>query len=230
MTRNWKALGLAALLVAAVGTAHGRPDPEKTTSVPKQLEDIEAMLRALNKNFDTLRGELRDVSVRGAQAARDVGDLKERLGLLEQQLRTQREMLRAMQAVTQDRRDLQDRRLDALERQSQAPDAVARRAFSFTPEAPRRAGTLRLQNRSAYGATVTVNGDPHFVPAFETREIRNMAAGTFTYAVAADGFGVIRPTVTRALNPGEIFTLYINPGQPAPLLLGPAETVIYVNP
>jgi hypothetical protein len=164
--------------------------------------------------------------------------LQDRLALLEQRVRSQQSMLRAVQAATQDARDLRDR-LDALEQQP-APDAVARRAFSytppqevrdleqrvaalearlrtddrrfsFTPEAPRRTGTLRLENRSAFGATVRVNGNPFLVPAFETRLVQNVPAGTFNYEVSADGFGVIQPTLRRTLAPGETFIVFVNP-------------------
>jgi hypothetical protein len=183
--------------------------------------------------------DLKDVGVRGAQAAQDIRDLQERMALLEQQLRSQRSMLRGLQSATQDLRDLQDR-FAALEQRPQASDAGARRAFSytppqdlrdleerlaalearmrtderrfsFTPEAPRRAGTLRLQNRSAFSATVRVNGNPFVVPAFETRLVRNVPTGTFDYEVSADGFGVIQPTLRRSLAPGETFIVYVNP-------------------
>ena len=238
MTRNWNALGLTTLLVAAVGTAHGRADPEKPT-VQKQLEDIQAILQTMNQNFERMGKDLKDVSVRGAQTAQDVRDLQDRITLIEQRLRSQQSMLRGVQAATQDVRDLQDR-LAALEQRPSAPDAVGRRAlsftptqdmrdllerlaaiearlrtderrFSFTPEAPRRTGTLRLQNRSPYGATVTVNGNPYFVPAFETSLVQGVPAGAFNYTVSADGFGVIQPTVSRTLNPGETFIVYVNP-------------------
>jgi hypothetical protein len=237
MTRNWKALGLAALLVAAVGTASARPDPEKPVNVQKQLEEIQATLHTMNQNFERIGNDMRDMGLRGARAAQDIRDLQDRVTLIEQQLRSQRSMLRAVQAATQDVRDLQDRL--ALEPRPALPDAGRRsfsytptqdlrnleerlaalearlsgdeRRFSFTPEAPRRTGTLRLENRSPYGATVTVNGIPYPVPAFETRLVQNVPAGALTYEVAADGFGVIRPPVTRTLNAGATLPLYINP-------------------
>jgi TolA-binding protein len=238
MTRNWKALGLTALLVAAVGTAHGRDDPEKPADVKKQLQDIEGILRAMNQNFERMGRDLKDTGLRGAQATQDIRDLQDRLSRVEQQLRSQQSMLRGLQSATQDLRDLQDR-FAALESRP-LPDTGARRAFSytppqelrdlderlaaverrlgnderrfsFTPEAPRRAGTLRLQNRSAFDATVTVNGNPFVVPAFETRLVRNVPVGTFNYEVSAEGFGVIQPTLRRNLTAGETFIVYVNP-------------------
>jgi hypothetical protein len=238
MTRNWKALSLTALLVAAVGTAHGWPDPEKP-SVTKQLEDIQAILQAMNGNFERMGRDLKDVSLRGAQATQNIRDLQDRLTLLEQQVRSHHSTLRAAQAAVQDLRDLQDRL--ALEPRSAPPGPAARQAFSytppqelrdleqrvaalearlrsdeqrrfsFTPEAPRRTGTLRLENRSPFGATVLVNGNPFVVPAFETRLVRNVPTGTFNFEVSADGFGVIRPTTTRTLSPGETFIVSVNP-------------------
>jgi hypothetical protein len=158
---------------------------------------------------------------------------------LEHRLRSQQSMLRAVQAAAQDVRDLQDR-LAALDQRPPVPDAGARRSFSFpptqdlrsleerlaaieqrlrsderrfsfTPEAPRRTGTLRLQNRSAFSATVRVNGNPFVVPAFETRLVQNVPAGTFNYEVSAEGFGVIQPTLRRTLSPGETFIVFVNP-------------------
>jgi hypothetical protein len=238
MTRKCMALGLAALLVAAVGTAQGRADPEKPNSVPKQLEEIQATLQAMNQNFERMGRDLRDMGVRGAQAAQEIRDLQDRVTLIEQRLRSQQSALRAAQAAVQDLRDLQDRL--ALEPRPALPDATARRSFSFppaqdlrnleerlaaleqqlrtderrfsfTPEAPRRAGTLRLENRSAVGATVMVNGNPFVVPPFDTRLVRNVPTGTFNFSVLADGFGVIRPTTTRTLNAGETFIVFVNP-------------------
>ncbi len=239
MTRNWKALGVAALLVAAVGAPQARPaDPEKPITVQKQLEDIEGILKTMNQNFERIGKDMRDMGLRGAKAARDIRDLQDRISLIEQDLRSQRRMLSAVQAATQDVRDLQDRL--ALEPRPALPDAGGRRSlsytptqdlrsleerlaalearlrgderrFSFTPEAPRRAGALRLENRSAYGATVRVNGIPYAVPAFETRLVQNVPTGSFNYEVEANGFGVIQPTVSRTLNPGETFIVYVNP-------------------
>ena len=235
MTRFCKALGLTTLLLAAVGTAHARPDPEKPT-VQQQLDEI---LRAMNQNFDKMGRDLKDVGVRGARAAQDIRDLQDRMTYLEQRLSSQQSMLRGLQAATQDLRDLQDR-LAVVGPRPTVPDVGDRRAFSytptqdlrdlderlaaleqrlrtddrrysFTPEAPRRAGTLRLENRSAFGATVRVNGNPYFVPAFERRLVRNVPTGAFNYEVSADGFGVIQPAVNRTLTAGETFIVYVNP-------------------
>jgi len=238
MTRDWKALVPAALLAAAVCAPRARPaDPEKPTSVQKQLEDIEGILKTMNQNFERIGNDMRDMGLRGAKAARDVRDLQDRVSLIEQELRSQRSMLRAVQAATQDVRDLQDRLaleprpplagpagrpafsytpgpdLRSLEERLAALEARLRtdeRRFSFTPEAPRRA-TLRLENRSPYEATFTVNGNPYPVPAFETRLVQNVPAGAFTYEVAAAGFGVIRPPSTGSVNAGATRVLYVNP-------------------
>lgn len=258
MTRNWKALGLAALLAAAVCAPQARPaDPEKPNSVQDQLKEIHAALQQMNQNFLHMATDLRDMGVRGARAAQEVRDLQDRVTLLEQELRSQRRMLGAVQAATQDVRDLQDRlalaprpalpgpadrqafsytptqdlrnieeRLAALEARLNSDE----RRFSFTPEAPRRTGTLRLENRSAYEATFTVNGNPYVVPAFETRLVRNVPAGAFTYEIAANGFGVIRPPTTGTVSAGATRVLYVNPGRPAlPLSVLPGE-VVFVSP
>jgi len=238
MTRNWKALGVAALLAAAVAAPQARPDSDKPATVPEQLKDIQAALHQMNQNFERIGNDMRDMGLRGAKAARDVRDLQDRVTLIEQELRSQRSMLRGVQAAMQDVRDLQDR--VALEPRPAPPGAAGRQAlsytptqdlrnleerlaalearlrgderrFSFTPEAPRRTGSLRLENRSAYDATVRVNGIPYVVPAFDTRLVRNVPTGSFNYEVMANGFGVIQPPVNRTLSPGETFIVYVNP-------------------
>ena len=257
MTRNWKVLGLAALLVA-VGTASARPDPERPADVQKQLQEIEGILRTMNQNFQHMANELRDTGVRGARAAQEIRDLQDRVNLMEQELRSQRSMLRAVQAATQDARDLQDRLaleprplpgaagrqafsytptqdLRALEERLAALEARLNgdeRRFSFTPEAPpRRTGTLRLENRTASEATFTVNGNPYVVPAFETRLVRNVPAGAFTYEVSVNGFGVVRPASTGTVSAGATRVLYVNPGRPAlPVSVIPGEVVMFVSP
>jgi hypothetical protein len=240
MTRNWKALGLAALLAAAVCAPQARPaDPEKPNSVQDQLKDIHAALQQMNQNFQHMANDLRDMGVRGARAAQEIRDLQDRVSLIEQELRSQRRMLSAVQAATQDVRDLQDRlalaprpalpgpadrqafsftptqdlrnleeRLAALEARLNSDE----RRFSFTPEAPaRRTGTLRLENHSPYEATFTVNGNPYPVPAFATRLVQSVPAGPFTFEIAAEGFGVIRPATTGTVSAGATRVLFVNP-------------------
>ncbi len=238
MTRNWKALGLAALLAAAVCAPQARPDSDKPVTVQKQLEDIQAALHQMNQNFERIGNDMRDMGLRGARAAQDVRDLQDRVTLIEQQLRSQRSMLRTVQSATQDLRDLQDRLalaprpalpeagrqafsftptqdLRGIEERLAALEARLRgdeRRFSFTPQAPpRRTGVLRLENRSPYGTTFTVNGIPYPVPAFETRLVQNVPAGALTYEVTADGFGVIRPPTTSTLNAGATLPIFVNP-------------------
>jgi hypothetical protein len=90
--------------------------------------------------------------------------------------------------------------------------AKTRIASSFTPGEPAGGtATIRLQNRYSIPATVHINGQTYVVPAFETRQVVGVPAGTFTYDVAAEGFGVIQPTVIRTINPNETFSIFINP-------------------
>lgn len=114
--------------------------------------------------------------------------------------------------------------LDLRRRVQQLEEALARistptrRAMAFTPGATPAPGDtvavpgiIRVQNRSAYDATVSINGRPYAIPASETRDIAGVPTGTFTYEVSASPFGIIQPPVARVLNARERYVISINP-------------------
>jgi hypothetical protein len=122
------------------------------------------------------------------------------------------------QSTAKDVRELQ-RRMEELERSLERVAAGRTRvSASFTPSEPAAGtATVRIQNRYEVPATVYVNGQPITVPPYETRRT-SVAPGTFSYEVQANGFGVIRPTVSRTVNPNETYSIFINPPA-APVLL-----------
>jgi hypothetical protein len=127
------------------------------------------------------------------------------------------------QNTTRDVRELQ-RRMEELERSFERLAATRTRvAASFTPSDPggvAGTATVRMQNRFDVPATIYVNGQPHTVPPYDTRRT-TVPSGTFTYEVQAEGYGVIRPAVTRSVNPNDTYSIFINPPAAPQLLLIP---------
>jgi hypothetical protein len=65
-------------------------------------------------------------------------------------------------------------------------------------------GTARVTLRNRYHATATihVNGQTHTVPAYSSMIVADVPLGPITYDVFVDGYGLIQPATTVALNPG----------------------------
>jgi hypothetical protein len=117
----------------------------------------------------------------------------------------------AEQNITQLRDEITLLKTEVQRLASEMARANARIARSFSPAEPAQ-GTIRIQNRSAYTATVILNGNStQVVPPGQTREVRNVPAGGFTYEVYAEGFGLIQPAKATTLNARELYTIYVNP-------------------
>jgi hypothetical protein len=183
--RTWTLLPLLAASLA-VASARAEDPPAKTLSSAEMaalLQRIGADLTALRNDVDALRKELRTEGVRGAQTTMDLADLQ--------------------------------RRVDSLQDLVQRQNDTLRRAFSYTPPAtppaPATTGTIMLRNRSGYPGTFFVNDQSYLVMPGQSVEVRGVPVGTFTYEIQAEGFGVIRPRVTRTLTAGTPFYLNIDP-------------------
>jgi hypothetical protein len=74
-----------------------------------------------------------------------------------------------------------------------------------------RNSIVRLENRSPYPATIYVNDRSYPLGPYQSADVPGMPAGTFTYEVHVEGFGIRQPRVTRILGQREIFTIYVNP-------------------
>jgi hypothetical protein len=115
--------------------------------------------------------------------------------------------------VKQLRKDL-DALRDAIRRIDQRTEIMQRESF-YGPSgaigngvAPRRA-TITMQNDSAVGVTVRINGMPYRVEPFSTRPLTNVPVGPFNYEIEADGFGILEPVRTETLTPnGHRFRIY----------------------
>jgi hypothetical protein len=151
---------------------------------PTELGKISQQLDLIRQELQSLRNDLRDAMVLGARNAADIKDLQ--------------------------------RRVDDLQAQLHRMDDAQRRAFSIIPNGGETtrlpvAGTLVLRNRSGYTGTFSINGNPYVVPPYRSVEVAGVPAGTFTYEIAADGFGVIRPLTTRVLTANTTYFLNIDP-------------------
>jgi hypothetical protein len=74
-----------------------------------------------------------------------------------------------------------------------------------------RNSVIRLENRTQFPATVILNDRSYPLGPFQSVEVPGLPAGTFTYEVFVEGFGVRQPRVTRLLGQRELFTISVNP-------------------
>ena len=86
-------------------------------------------------------------------------------------------------------------------------------AASINPAAPAAAlvtGTIILENRYPFPATIVINGQSYRVNPFEQRRVSE-PVGRFNYAVYTDNGYVAQPQSDRFLAPGRDFPITINP-------------------
>jgi hypothetical protein len=177
-------LGLAALLAAALGAPAFAGSAETNAD---KIAQIQKELREIRRDLGDLRRRLTDAEVRAGTATTDLGELRERLAVLERMVVKHDDLLK---------------------------ESGSRPSYSFTPAPAGRLGTIRLQNRTGIGATVLIDGTRYTLAPYETRLIRNRPEGLFTYEVETAEHGVIRPAVARALRANEMFSIYVNPPSP----------------
>jgi outer membrane receptor for Fe3+-dicitrate len=144
------------------------------------------------------------------QPRSEVQTLKDELRVVKEELATLRRLGETKSRLDALEMRLLHERLDRLEKAVNrlAPGVTTRTASSFTPSDGLTTGTVRLDNRLAVTATVTVNGVPYSVAPFSTRTLRNIPTGAIVYEVTADGFG-IRPPVRTPLASNERLTLTV---------------------
>jgi hypothetical protein len=220
-----------AVLAAALAVPAGAADPERP--------DPELPNKTINDKLDQIQhdlGQLRDIKQGLEDQARRLAALEQRQRELELALRdlTARGRVSTYmppaEALPPTGDDLA-RRVAALELRLRDVELLVRgqpngtRTSFYGPNvdaagAPATAG-VRVQNRSASGVTVTLNGRSFRLMPNETRT-EAVPAGTFTYQIQADGFGVIQPTQTRSVGASQTFPITVNPPAFTPVLV---ETV-----
>jgi hypothetical protein len=181
MSRSWKLLALSALLLACWGSTLGVARDE-----PDKAGDPSKDIEEIKKQLKEIRNDLKTLKGLPDLGLR-VEELEMKFGNLEEGFR---------RLVTD---------FDRLTKSNQ------RIMKALDPATRPTSGTIRLENRSRVRATVVLGGVSYDLQPGEVREIKNRPAGTFDYYVLADGFGQISAPVTRTLNAGEVFTIYINP-------------------
>jgi hypothetical protein len=185
----WALPAVLALTLAASARAQqsSPPPPDKHEDLAAQLKTLTNEIAGLRREIELLRRDLTDSSLRGARMSVDLHDLEQRL--------------------------------NALQGTVQRQDDAVRRALSINPQAVPGAvpaavpatGTIMLRNFSRVAGTFVVNGRGYPVMPGDTLSLERMPAGTFSYEITADGFGVLRPMTTRVLNAGQTFFLNIDP-------------------
>jgi hypothetical protein len=183
MLRTWRAAGLA-VCVAALLPAAARPS--EADEIKSELAAIRASLDELNKGLS--------VRVKAAEAI--LGALETRLGADERSLEDLRGQVRILrEEVMRLRADLK------------GPEQP-RVAKSFDPATP--TGIVRVTNNAPFRATVFLNGAAYDVPPNRYLDIVNVPAGAFTYEVALDFYGLIRPRTERVLAAAQTYPININ--------------------
>jgi hypothetical protein len=223
--RTWKPFIGAAVLAAAL-TA---PTAAQAPDVSKQLEEIKGVLQSLSAKIGK---DMTDLDMKIGknlnELRNDLDSLRREVDALKQNLKT--EQVRGSHC-DQEVSDLKHR-LEEVQAQCKKDTENLRRSFSFTPTAPTgpsggsdsttlpappppppppATGTVLLRNFSDVNATFIVNGQPYAVLAGQTQSVRNIPAGTFTYQIQAEGFGLLRPLSSRYLPPAGTYTLNIDP-------------------
>jgi hypothetical protein len=99
-------------------------------------------------------------------------------------------------------------RLDRIERALDRLDGKTR-TTTRSAFAPSSTGTLRLDNRMAVEAAVTIEGVTIRIPPLSRRTLRDRPAGPVEYTVTGPGMGTARRRTV--LNSNETLTVTITP-------------------
>lgn len=130
--------------------------------------------------------------------------LKRKLDLLQQMVEADRKLLEDSVTLL----DRVSRKLDTIERRlDRQPD----RSTVLMPTRPAlgvQTATIRLDNRLAVPAQVTIDGVNYTVPAFSQSVLANQDVRMITYQVTGAGYGLSLPKATM-LRAGETWTLTI---------------------
>lgn len=170
--RTWMTLIPAVFLVVPVAGSSLRADAETND---KKIEQLQKDVKDLRKDLNDLKDKVNDNSVRGAQVATDLQDIKK--------------MLRDMA-----NRDAVSTREAGYDPRSLQPGA--------SPGAPMpTTATIALHNEYSAPATVRINGQSYTVAPYQTRLVRGVPVGPFQYSVDVEGFGMPEPPRNDTLRP-----------------------------
>jgi hypothetical protein len=134
-------------------------------------------------------------------------------------LNTELELARAkLERATGETQALRER-IERLERDMTILRTNKTISQAFNPDAPPPAapapapptGKVRFQNQYRVPATFILNGRAIVVNPGETKVLPDVPAGNFTLEVKAEGYGVIRETISRVLVPNETYFMNVGP-------------------
>lgn len=148
-----------------------------------------------------------------------ISDLRGEVDLLKRKMDLLQQMVEADRKLLEDSVTLLDRvsrKLDTIERRlDRQPDRstvlMPDRSTVLMPTRPPLGGqtaTIRLDNRLAVPAQVTIDGVNYTVPAFSQSVLANQDVRMITYQVTGAGYGLSLPKATM-LRAGETWTLTI---------------------
>ncbi len=182
--RTWMRLIPAVLLVVPFTGSPLCAADETTDQKIKNLQDDVAKIR---KDLESLKDEVRTSSVRGAEVAKDLQDIKNLL----------HDMASRQAAIS---------RQAAYDPRSLLPNGPPAPPLPTT-------GTITVQNNYSAPATVRINGRPFSVAPGQSVPIGGVPTGTFQYSVDVEGFGTVEPLRTDNL-PAAGYRITIFPRMP----------------
>jgi hypothetical protein len=222
MTRTWKTLALASLLVAASPTfaPAGGADPD-AKALQKSIEQLRKSVEALSKKVDntpvamtskevlteinrlekTLVGKIEKAS---KDLNTQISAIKEEQLLQKIELQKLPGLSKRVQTLEVDVMAIGDdvRKLQRLLEAMPAPGIGGTERKSFSPPTTSNFGRVMLTNLYSVPMLFVVNGRTHVVDPGATTQLMNMPVGAMTYEVFADGYGFIRRTTT-AVEPNQ---------------------------
>jgi hypothetical protein len=199
MSRTWKSFGLAvlslSLFVVTVPRTFGdeKQNSDKLKSPDQRLADLEQDLKNLRQG---LKADFKQISDDIA-ALKPIADINLRLADLDEKLQRTNRRIDLLQDAVRD--------LDKNVRSS--PPRVAR---YFEPPLSSQ-GTIRLDNRSVYPATVVLDNVRYEVAPLSMRQLERSPSGDHTYEVYVSNFGLVKGATITTLAPNQILTIFIGP-------------------
>ena len=128
-------------------------------------------------------------------------ELQQQMLLLQQQLTKITQTL----DITRDLTEIKSRLSRLEDRMSEPPPQVR------TSKKPQETGEIKLENRTIFASTITLNGRSYRLLPGELRTLREFPVGEFNYRVEVDGFGVVQRMRTRDLVARETYAITILP-------------------
>jgi hypothetical protein len=191
MLKNWRLIGLHAVLVAALTASPAVAGADTDTPKSKELVEIEKRLDRIVSALERLEG-----------LKKDIQDIRE-------DMRFQREVKNP--SVDQEIRDLQQQVLRLTEDVARLRTPAGGRTSYYGGPGPgpgpgAATSTIRVRNAHVVPVTVAINERPYEVPPGSELVLNNQPAGEFTYEVVG-----IQPPVRRMLAASKPFSIEVFP-------------------